>query len=146
MIEQYENMQNWSLTYEHFLNKDEVKRLRNYVEKRRNRDKTKKTETNDWFMIECLLNTGLRVAELADLRCGDIALRDELSCVHVRNGKGGKSREVLISKRFQNVAHEYLDWKEIRCEQIGQDDILMYSSRSKENIQHEHYNLVLSVV
>ena len=118
---------NWNLTFDKILNREEVKKLRIWVGKNRKN----KTSQKDWFVVECLLNTGLRVAELADLKCGDIIFRNELSCIYVRHGKGDKEREVMISRDFQKEAKEYLDWKEINGEQISSEDILLYSPKSK---------------
>jgi integrase/recombinase XerD len=85
----------------------------------------------DWFAVECLTNTGLRVAELADLRCGDIVIRDELSCVHVRNGKCKKQRDIMINREFQKEAMAYIKWKEVTGEPVGPNDVLLYSPKSK---------------
>ncbi|HWS97640.1 MAG TPA: tyrosine-type recombinase/integrase, partial [Candidatus Methylomirabilis sp.] len=43
-----------------------------------------------------MLQTGLRVGEVAALRRSDIALRDRAGTVRVRNGKGLKEREVPL--------------------------------------------------
>ncbi len=46
--------------------------------------------------------TGLRYAELRDLRVGDVSAKpDGTLVVHVRRGKGGKSREVAVLTDYQ---------------------------------------------
>jgi site-specific recombinase XerD len=113
----------WELTLEKFLNREEISKLRKWVKKCKDK--------KDWIIIELLLNTGIRVQELADLKCGDLFFRDELSAVVVRHGKGDKQREVLISRTFQDEAKEYIKSKEVNKEKIGPDDVLLYSPRSK---------------
>ena len=132
MVEKHGKQTNWELTLARFLNRDEVARLRRWVYKRKTRNFDDRQAQKDWLIIELLLNTGLRVSELADLKCSDIVLRDELSCVVVRKGKGGKYREVLISRTFQDEAKEYLKWKEVNGEKVGPEDVLLYSPKSKE--------------
>jgi integrase/recombinase XerD len=122
---------NWELTFDKFLNRNEIEKLRKWVLERKTANPDERVANNDWFVVECLLNTGLRVAELADLKCGDIIFRNELSCVVVREGKGGKSREVMINRDFQDEALEYLDWKKVHGEKVSKDDVILYSPKSK---------------
>ena len=122
---------NWELTFDKFLNRNEIERLRKWVLSQKKANPDERVPHNDWFVVECLLNTGLRVAELADLKCGDIVFRNELSCVVVREGKGGKSREVMINRDFQKEATDYLDWKKVQGEKLGKDDVILYSPKSK---------------
>lgn len=60
--------------------------------------------------LQLLRYTGLRVSELSDLAIADVRL-DELT-IYVRNGKGGKCREVGISARLAAFIAEYL--REVR--------------------------------
>lgn len=120
----------WILPPDVFLSISEVDRLRTWVKNRKNREKSR-VAVNDWFIIEILFNSGLRVAEIADLTCSDIIIRDDLSWIYVRNGKGNKSRKVFINKDFSCEAVQYIREKEVRKEKIGPDDILLYSPKSK---------------
>ena len=113
------------MSLDKFLTKDEVKAIRAEVRKKKNKS------PKEWFLIELGLNTGLRVAEIAGLKCSDIVLRNELSHVAVRDGKGHRPREVIISRDFQEEAKEYLDIKQLNGEKIGPDDILLYSPKSE---------------
>ena len=67
----------------------------------------------NWFMIEFGLFTGLRVMEVQNLRVGDLLLRSNMSSVHVRNGKGGKRRDVYINAELK---HECIEFLKIRKE------------------------------
>ncbi len=55
----------------------------------------------NYFIIDLGLSTGLRVMEIAQLKCGDIFLKDGVSSLLVRNGKGGKRRLVFINGIFK---------------------------------------------
>jgi integrase len=46
--------------------------------------------------------TGLRRAEMRDLRVGDVTVRNDGSiAVHVKNGKGGKARDVVVLSGYE---------------------------------------------
>src|SRR5438874_2896569 len=55
----------------------------------------------DLAMIETLLKAGLRVSELIDLTLADVELSERAGRVIVREGKGGKYREVPLSKEVR---------------------------------------------
>ena len=122
---------NWKLSVDRFLIKKEVRKLRQWA---RNQKQNLNGNRQAWFesaLVEIALNTGLRVAEIAALRCGDVVLRDELSYVFVRNGKCGKSRQVIISKDFQEFLSGLLKHKQEIGEGTGNDDVLLVSAKSK---------------
>jgi len=88
-----------------------VDQLRAWLLNRRNSFGDERLPWYEWFVIELGLNTGLRVAEMTDLVCGDMQFREELSRVIVQHGKGDKYREVNINRSFQNSVQEFLEWK-----------------------------------
>jgi site-specific recombinase XerD len=57
--------------------------------------------TRDLAMIELMIKTGLRVSELVDLTLADVELSERAGRVIVREGKGGKYREVPLSKEVR---------------------------------------------
>lgn len=61
----------------------------------------------DWFMIELGLNAGLRVAEMASLKHGDLMIDDVRSSIRVL-GKGNKRRVVWINTNFKKMCQSYL--------------------------------------
>ncbi|AQQ71435.1 Tyrosine recombinase XerC [Limihaloglobus sulfuriphilus] len=65
----------------------------------------------DYFAIHLAMMTGLRVQEIADLKCGDLFLDGHLCSVIVRCGKGSKKRIVYFNGEFKDHCLEYLDWK-----------------------------------
>jgi integrase/recombinase XerD len=120
----------WELPPDFVLTSEELKKLQTWVRERKTNEKTR-VAVNDWFVIEIATNTGLRVAEIRDLRCSDIIIQNNISWVYVRDGKYHKSRRVFIEDRFIKIATEYIKQKEVRGEQIAPEDILLYSPRSK---------------
>ena len=66
----------------------------------------------DWFMVELTLLTGLRVAEVQNLRINDLMIRHSMSSVHVRCGKGGKKRDVWINNELRKECIEFLGIRE----------------------------------
>lgn len=63
----------------------------------------------DAAIVHLMLNTGLRVSEVAHLRLTDIQLSDRKGIVIVRQGKGGKRREVPLNARARQALEDYLN-------------------------------------
>ena len=63
----------------------------------------------DLALLEFLAATGLRAAEVAALRCGDLEIGDRSGWVTVRSGKGRKRRRVPVNAHARAVLVEYLD-------------------------------------
>ena len=82
----------------------------------------------DHFVMHAALATGLRVSELAHLRCGDVFLGHGTSRLVVRRGKGGKSRTVAFNGAFANHVLEYLAWKQETGEPVDDGAPLLLSS------------------
>jgi integrase/recombinase XerC len=62
----------------------------------------------DAVMVRFLLNTGLRVGELCDLRLSDITLGERKGAVLVRRGKGRKQRIVMLMNETRKDLAEWL--------------------------------------
>ncbi len=87
------------------------------------------TGVRDWVVTDILTATGLRCAEVADLRVGDIQISYGKSSLIVRNGKGGKRRVVEIPLSLKLHLKQYLQWKAQRCEPMGDDEHLILGQR-----------------
>jgi site-specific recombinase XerD len=115
---------NWILDQNKFLTTEELARLRRVAEQ--NKNKAMKmgevTPVRDWFLICVATETGLRVQEIADLRCGDIQTVENVRVVIVRCGKGGKSRPVIVRREFMEQAERFFAWKKKHGEAVGQND------------------------
>ena len=57
-----------------------------------------------------IFDTGLRISEAAKLKAGDVDR--ELKVIHVRNGKGGKDRQVKLGDKLHGMLRCY--WREVR--------------------------------
>lgn len=63
-------------------------------------------------VLMTLYSTGMRRAELTRLRVGDID--KERMVIHIKQGKGGKDREVPLSQRLLETLRQYWQWKKPR--------------------------------
>jgi integrase/recombinase XerD len=63
-------------------------------------------------MVMTLYATGLRRAELCRLKVADID--SERMVIHVRQGKGGRDRDVLLSPKLLETLREYWRWMKPR--------------------------------
>ena len=84
----------------------------------------------DHFIVDLGLSTGLRVMEIAALKCGDLDLETRVSCLLVREGKGSKKRRVFFNDNFRKHCKEYLTWKESIGESTEPDQPLLISTRT----------------
>jgi integrase len=82
-------------------------------------------------IINLALLAGLRVKEIAYLKCGDISLETEPASLTVppEAGKGGKTRLVRFNGELKLSLMEYLKDKEIKGEGIGADAPLLKPAR-----------------
>jgi len=110
-------MNQWVLDGRKFLTDDQIKQLKKNCQQPR-----------DLLITNLALLSGLRVKEIADLKCGDISLETEPSSLTVRNGKGGKTRLVRFNGELKLALMEYLKDKEIKGEGIGADAPLLKST------------------
>jgi len=123
---------NWVLDPGKFLSQEEVNRLLETARKRAEvaLARGNKVAVRDYFIVDLALSTGLRVAEIADLKCRDIFLRERFCALLVRNGKGGKKRLVRFNGSFKRHYEEYLLWKQSVGEPTGSGDPLFLSSNT----------------
>lgn len=113
----------WTPLVPKFLTDEEVRQLRRASVLRR-KDPTAR---RDGLIINIALFTGLRVKEIADLKCGDIMLKENTSSLVVRHGKGGQPRLVHFNGELSKRLKTYLDWKVTQGEGIGAGDPLLFS-------------------
>jgi len=123
---------NWVLEPDKYLNKEQASRLLKTVERRAElaRTKNQKTAIRDYFVIHLALSTGLRVMEIAALKCGDLFLNEKLCSIIVRRGKGGKKRPVRFSGPFRKHCKQYLKWKQQFGESLEPDAPLIVSTNT----------------
>lgn len=63
----------------------------------------------DVAIFETLLNTGIRESELVSLELEDIQISERKGLLIVRNGKGGKYREIPLNSDSRTAIQKYLE-------------------------------------
>ena len=126
----------WFIDESKYLKENEVKRLLVIVGNRKKKAEKKgqKIAVRNYYLIKVGLSTGLRVQEMADLKCSDFHLGDRMSYVLVRNGKCGKSRVVWFNGNLKQDIKDYLQWKEKNEGDISPEVPFFLSSNTKSHI------------
>jgi integrase/recombinase XerD len=93
------------------------------------KEKGQVTAVRDWMLIDLLTSTGIREAEAADIRCGDILAGYGQSACYVRNGKFDKSRTIQIPDSLRIHLKSFLVWKKEQGEPACEDDYLFVGQR-----------------
>lgn len=91
--------------------------------------KGKLTGIREWMVIDLITSSGIRVAEAANFRCGDLKVGYGQCEIYVRSGKGGKARTVQIPESLKKHLKSYIRWKELRGEPTGENDHLFTGQR-----------------
>ena len=78
----------------------------------------------NYALVTVLVEAGLRVGEVCQLRWGDLELRDRSGRVRVREGKGRKEREVPLNSNARRALRLYLGHR-----QQAQEDYVFLSER-----------------
>jgi site-specific recombinase XerD len=63
----------------------------------------------NYALTQLMLQTGIRVGELAMLRVGDITVNDRSGSLRIRQGKGLKAREAPLNAAARRAIRAYLD-------------------------------------
>jgi integrase/recombinase XerD len=92
-------------------------------------DKKNVTAVREWMVIDLLTNSGIRVSEAANFRCGDIKCGYGASAIFVRDGKGCRSRTVQVPQSLKQHLKQFLSWKASRGEEVSDDDHLFVGQR-----------------
>jgi len=121
-------MPQWIITPDKYLTPEEVKQLRKTCHEAALLAKAKGVQApvRDALIIELALNTGLRVSELSNLRVEHLYLKKGQNSLFVRNGKGGKDRNVQFGHGLKSQILEYLDYR------TRQSEYLFTSHRSDQ--------------
>lgn len=131
-----EQQSDWILDPDKFLSKQEAVKLLDTAKRRAKHAlaRRQKIAVRDYFIIDLALSTGLRVMEIAKLNCGDVFLKDNVSSLVVRKGKGGKKRQVLFNGSFTKHCKQYLAWKQSIGESVEPDEPLFLSSNTGKHM------------
>jgi integrase len=126
-------MNDWILTPDRFLSKEELGSLLKRAEELRSLGvaKRRKQPVRDWLVIRLALLSGLRASEVAGLKVTDLFIGYSRSELVVRRGKGGRQRVVRIGKDLKRDLRWYLRWKSEHGE-LHPDACLLRSQRSEQ--------------
>ena len=119
---------NWILTPDKFLTEAEVLKLRKVCLDTADlaRLKHQFKAIRDWMIIDLALQSGLRVGELSNLILEDLFIEKGHCHIHVRQGKGNKSRLITIGESLRKHLRQYIK------ERKSQNPILFASERSDQ--------------
>jgi len=97
------------------LREDDVKKIlsADHVEKLKANERAPRNK----LLIRLLIVTGLRVAELADLRVEDIDFQE--AAIYVWSGKGQKQRTVLVDPETLEILREFCQGRDRKDPLIG---------------------------
>jgi len=129
------NGKKWAITPNRLLRREEVEALQKCAMKRARRwQHGKSSRVLEHVVLEIALGSGLRVAEIAGLACGDVSLGELSGSILVRNGKGGKRRTVVISARLCRVLKRHIHWKNLRNQSLDHSAPLLASTQTEGQI------------
>lgn len=121
----------WAITPARLLRREDLKALRSCAKSRlKGRRPRRSSRMLEQVVLEVALGSGLRVAEIASLACGDLSLGKSSGSLLVRCGKGGKERTVIISGQLCRLLTRFLRWKKIAEQPTGSEFALISTGRA----------------
>ena len=114
-----------------YLTSEELARLRQYAESQAvlALQKENAGAVREWVLLDTLLSSGLRAAEVAALAISDCLLGYGQASLLVRHGKGDKAREVFISEDLKRHLKAFITWKRDRGEDVTDAAFLFTGQR-----------------
>lgn len=101
----------WTITADKLLSQDQVRDLLHFIAQERDLAIARGSPSQairDYYAVRTLLETGLRVAEFCALNLYDFHGQK----ITVRNGKGNKSRTILLTRTTSLIIKEWLTVRE----------------------------------
>lgn len=125
-------MQEWVLTPDRYLSKEELGKLLRKAEELRTLGiaKKQKQPIRDWLIIRLSILSGFRASEICGLKIADCYIGYSRSELLVRRGKGGKTRLVRIGADLKRDLRWVLRWKAENGE-LHPEAFLIRSQRSE---------------
>ncbi len=114
-------MTTWIVTPDKFMSDEEVKMLTQFCSNNAQNAEYRGNwvAIRDWMIIDLVLNTGLRVSEIADLRIEDLHIEYAQSALTVQSGKGNKKRAVRFGLKLKKHIKQYLQQRHHKkCEYL----------------------------
>lgn len=121
----------WTIDRTKYLIPAQVKHLKRHCRMAAEIDRLKRRRAGQvtWMFIHLGLATGLRVSELANVRVGDCRIAAGESHLRVRNGKGGKSANIIVGKSLKRHLGRFMKLKKHWGEKLSPDAYLLISAR-----------------
>ena len=103
-------MKGYQISRDKFMSQEEVRVLLKVCEDQAILDaaRGRRTWPTRYMLVHLALHSGLRVSELAALVIGDLYLIGRENYLVVRNGKGGKKRDVYLDREIVRHLKEYI--------------------------------------
>jgi site-specific recombinase XerD len=116
-----------------YLTAEELTRLRRSAEARalQAKESGAVTAIRSWALLDTPLSSGLRASEVVSLRVGDCLLGYGQASLVVRQGKGGKHREVFIPQELKTHLKAFLTWKQAHGEEVSDDAPVFLGQRGR---------------
>jgi len=123
---------NYKIDREKIFDRDERKALLKTCKDRAELDALHGRETwiKRYMLVDLALFTGLRVSEISALKVGDINLKAKDPYLIVRNGKGGKKRDVYLDKPLVRHLKEFISNKKKAWEESIEQDAPLFPGRN----------------
>ena len=126
----------YTLTPEDYMSREERKQLIKTCQERAELDlmKGRKAWPVRWMLVDLALFSGMRVAEMAALKIGDINLNSKTDPhLIVRNGKGNKKRAVWFDKELAKHLKQFISYKAKVLQQSIEPDAPLLDGRSGQH-------------
>lgn len=126
-------MKEWIITPDKYLSEEDLKKLLDTLEKEKIVAESKglKLAIRNYYLLQTGIFTGCRVSELSKLKIKHLYLKNGESQILIENSKNKKSRMIMIDKNLKKNLKDFLDWKKIKGESVGEQDYVFVSERNK---------------
>ncbi|MFH1886980.1 MAG: site-specific integrase [Pseudomonadota bacterium] len=125
-------MKGYQISRDKFMSTEEVRALLKTCEDQAILDMAKGRQTwvTRYMLVHLALHSGLRVSELAALTVGNLHLAGRENYLVVKNGKGGKNRDVYLDKEIVKHLKEYISTKAKAWQESADEDAPLFMGRS----------------
>ena len=127
----------YQIDAEKFLNRKERKQLLKTTKEKADLDLMygRRSWVVRFMLIDLAMYSGLRVAELADLKIGDLTLSGSTPNLVVRRGKGDKKRTVYIDKELVKHLKDFIALKRTTFNEETNDESPLFAGRNGNHVQ-----------
>lgn len=126
----------YSIGRDSFLSREERKQLLKTCRERAELDllKGRKSWVIRYLLVDLAFYSGLRVAEIASLKIGDLYLKPSEPYIMVWRGKGNRKREVYIDKGLCKHLKQYLQYRRQTLKESTEDTEPLFRGRQGNHV------------